>query len=109
MTSNNKLPLHTRLGPYAAILLLAVICLLMLRNCVKALYYGGITSDREVSRFYKKGFVNGREKIGNSSGKLNEGITNPLLLKMYQKGFRDGRDSEEMKGKKRKHSKKGKK
>lgn len=100
MTINNKLPLPTRLGTYATILLLAVICFFMLRNCGNALYYSRITSDKEVARFYKEGFTSGRKQGGDPSGQPEKRITNPLLLKMYQKGFRDGRDSIERKGKK---------
>jgi hypothetical protein len=90
---NNKLPLHTRLGSYAAAMIMVVLCFLMLHNCVNAVYYGAVTSDKKVDDFYNVGFVDGSNQSGTMDGLSEENTRNPLLVKMYQEGFRDGRDS----------------
>ncbi|RUM37153.1 MAG: hypothetical protein DSY50_00860 [Desulfobulbus sp.] len=96
----NKLPLHTRLGMYATGAILTVLCVLMLKSCVSAVYYGGKITNEDAERSYEAGFSHGLKDtpamIPQSEGKK----TNPLLLKKYQKGFRDGRDYKKMKGKK---------
>ncbi len=105
---NNKLPLHTRLGVYASTIILILLCLFMLRNCVSAFYYSGKTSKQEVDRSYHIGFIAGMKKSQNISQQVDNKSANPLLHKMYLKGFRDGSDFKDMDEKKN-SSDKGKK
>ena len=62
MAINNKLPLHTRLGTYFTVLIVVLVCFLLLRNCVNAVYYGAVTNDKDLSRYYESGFEEGEEK-----------------------------------------------
>ncbi len=87
----SKLPLHTRLGFHITGAILVLLCFFMLKNCVQAVYYSDRTTGEQINNAYKVGFTSGL--TGNSSAGLPVAIlSNPLLVKMYQKGFRDGRD-----------------
>lgn len=89
---HNRLPTHTRLGTYITMALLLLFFIFMLRNCASALYYGAITNDLDISRSYQSGFADGQEQSEHLKGQPKKHIANPLLLKMYRKGFRDSRD-----------------
>ncbi len=91
MSKENKLPLYTRLGIYATGTILGILGLFMLQTCARALYYGGKTTKKEISDSYSAGFACGLkdEAIFQQTVKRS---SNPLLVKMYRKGFRDGRD-----------------
>lgn len=106
MAINNKLPLHTRLGTYATVVIVVLVSLLLLRNCVNAFYYGAVTNDKDLTNYYESGFEDGSKLIGNMVGQPEESITNPLLLKEYRKGFREGRDLIRNKMKREKNEKK---
>ncbi len=86
--------LKRRLAKYAAEILMMLLCILMLRNFVGAIYYGVKTSSVEIQRYYEKGRTDATDigKKGNIF-KPRRDIRNPLLLRMYEKGFRDGVDS----------------
>ena len=105
MATSNKLPLHTRLGTYATVLIITFICFFLLRNCVSAVYYGVVTEDKELVRFYELGLETGLKQTGNLTSQSEESIKNPVLLKEYQKGYREGRDSIRNKIKKEKNEK----
>ena len=87
----HKLPLHTRLGIYATGAILGILCLVMLETCASALYYGGKTTREEISNSYMAGFTSGLNG-GDTVKQSVKSLSNPLLVKMYRKGFRDGRD-----------------
>ena len=92
MNNNDKLPLHTRLGACGTIAILIVLTFFLLRNCVRALYYGSTTSDIELSRYYDTGLSDGMQQhLAKLMGE-NKSLKNPLLTKAYLKGFRHGRD-----------------
>ena len=87
----NRLPVHTRLGIYATGVILGTLTIFMLKTCVVALYYGEKTTEKEISDSYLAGYTSGL--TGDDSVKKSyQNVSNPLLVKMYRKGFRDGRD-----------------
>ncbi|HHB76851.1 MAG TPA: hypothetical protein ENK84_09960 [Desulfobulbus sp.] len=88
---DNRLPVHTRLGIYITGVILGILGLFMLKTCASAVYYGKKTTSKEISDSYTAGFTSGlhSDGIGQQSKK---DLSNPLLIKMYRKGFRDGRD-----------------
>ncbi|RUM38231.1 MAG: hypothetical protein DSY57_02880 [Desulfobulbus sp.] len=90
---NHKLPIHTRLGIYATGAILGILSIFMLKTCVSAVYYGKKTTSKEISDSYTAGFTSGL--TGDGSIKQSKNLSNPLLLKVYRKGFRDGRDSKD--------------
>jgi len=92
----NKLPLHTRMGMYATCIILGILCILMLKSCVTAVYYGKKTSKEAADHSYEAGFTRGQKEDRAMSNQPQEILLNPLLLKNYQKGFRDGRDLKKM-------------
>ncbi len=87
----NRLPLHTRLGIYATGVILVILTIFMLKTCVIALYYGERTTRKEISDSYRAGYTSGLTGDDRVK-KLYGNLSNPLLVKMYRKGFRDGRD-----------------
>lgn len=93
MAIADKLPLHTRLGTYATAILIALLSFFLLRNCVSAVYYGVTVNENELTSFYELGFDAGSKETDMMTEGLENEITNPFLLKVYQKGFREGRDS----------------
>ena len=105
MNVNNKLPLHTRLGTYATVVIIILLCTYLLRNFVSAVYYGSITDEKETAHFYELGFQVGSKQIENSEYLSEESSTNPFLVKEYRKGFRDGSDSTRNKIKRDKNEK----
>ena len=105
-TSKNRLPLHTRLGTYATVVIIFILCVFMLRNCATALYYGAVTSDSDVTHWYQAGFEDGFHQDEKSIGGQGESMSNPILIKMYRKGFREGSDSKRNTFKKEKNEKK---
>ena len=105
MAINNKLPLHTRLGTYFTVLIVVLVCFLLLRNCVNAVYYGAVTNDKDLSRYYGFGFEAGSKQIEITGSQPEESITNPLFLKEYREVFREGRDSIRNKMKREKNEK----
>jgi len=89
----NKLPLHTKIGTYVTVIVVVLLCFFLLRNCVSAVYYGVATDEKELTYYHDLGFeVGSKRDRGGVDGSEKE-ITNPFLLKVYQKGFREGRDS----------------
>ena len=95
----HKLPLHTRLGIYATGAILGILCFVMLKTCASALYYGGKTTSDEIRDSYTAGFTSGLNG-GDTVNQSVKSLSNPLLVKMYRKGFRDGRDRNKGYGKK---------
>lgn len=93
MAAHEKLSIRTRIGTYATIIIVLLLSVLVLRNCVGAVYYGSLTSEEEVTHYFELGFAAGSLKIKNIPGQPERNIANPYLLKVYQKGFREGRDS----------------
>ena len=93
----NKLPLQTRLGMYATCIILVTLCILMLKSCVTAVYYGKKTTKEATDRSYEAGFIRGQKEDRAMASQPQKILLNPLLLKNYQKGFRDGRDLKKMK------------
>ncbi len=91
---NSNVPLKRRLAIYATEILMVLLLILMLRNFVSAIYYSVKTSTAEIQRYYEKGITDATElsKKGNILEPVRD-IANPLLLRMYEKGFRDGIDS----------------
>ena len=86
-----RLPVHTRLGIYVTGVILGILTLFMLKTCVSAVYYGGKTTKQEINDSYMAGYTSGL--TGDKSvTQSQKNVSNPLLVKMYRKGFRDGRD-----------------
>ena len=92
MNNDDKLPLHTRLGAFGTIAILIVLTFFLLRNGVRALYYGSTTSNIELSQYYDTGLSDGMQKHLAKFMDENQSSKNPLLIKAYLKGFRHGRD-----------------
>ena len=92
MAMEKRLPVHTRLGIYVTGAILGILSLFMLKTCVSAVYYGRKTTVEEISDSYTTGFTSGLNGYGATVKQPEKSSSNPLLIKMYRKGFRDGRD-----------------
>ena len=93
MAEAKKIPLHTRIGGRITIFLVLLICFMLVKNCVRAVYYGIVTDEKEISRYYESGFKAGAEPPLQKTATHELKITNPLLLKAFRTGFREGKDS----------------
>ena len=93
MDATNKIPLHTKIGARLTIVLVLIICVLVMKNCVSAVYYGMVTDEKEISRYYQFGFKAGAGPRLEKDTTHEQKTTNPFLLKAFRTGYREGRDS----------------
>ncbi len=83
------IPLYARVGWVAAWGMMAIIVVMLLRNCAASVYYGTRTSGEEVKRYYELGRGDG---LGGGRARGLD-LDNPVLRKSYNKGYRDGLDA----------------
>lgn len=93
MAAIRKLPLHTRIGGRITLVLILVIGFMLMRNCAGSIFYGTRTEQADIDSWYQQGVDDGKVQAGRDSTEFDQPQTdNPLLLKTYRKGFRDGWD-----------------
>jgi hypothetical protein len=83
----NEIPLYTKIGTQVTTLIIIILSFFLIKNCVGSFIYGPKTSQQELDHYYQLGYEKGTGK-----SEKNPQIDNPLLLKTYRKGYRDGRD-----------------
>ncbi len=83
----NEIPLYTKIGTQVTTLIIIILGFFLIKNCVGSFIYGPQTSQQQLAYFYRLGY-----ETGISKNEKNRQIDNPLLLKTYRKGYRDGRD-----------------
>lgn len=84
-------PFYTKIGWVLAWSVMAIIGMMILRNCVASVKYGSQTEMVTVDAFYKQGLADGRK--GNEFSLPEEVKGNPVLRKSYNKGYREGLDT----------------
>lgn len=89
-------PFYTKAGGVAAVILMAIILSMMLRNCAGAVKYGSQTGEAAVETVYQLGMRDGQSDRGFSVP--DEGRGNPVLQKAYNKGYREGLDKRHLGG-----------
>lgn len=87
------IPTYTKVGIRVTVVLMILIAGALFKNCASSIYYGTITERAEIDQYFRLGFREGAEQArrGGSATVLEH--ENPLLVKSYQRGFRDGWDS----------------
>ena len=85
------IPFYTKVGSVAAIILMAIILSMMLRNCAQSVKYGTQTEVSISDSYYQLGIQDGQADKGFSLPA--DVMENPVLRKAYNKGYREGIDN----------------
>jgi hypothetical protein len=64
-------------------------------NTQSSIIYGTATDDRAIQQYYEMGYTVGEKQARNEATEKKPQIDNPLLNKAYQRGFREGWDSQQ--------------
>jgi 5-bromo-4-chloroindolyl phosphate hydrolysis protein len=95
MAKEDKIPLYTSVGIKVTVILMLLLGLMILKNCVSSIIYGTATDDRAIQQYYEMGYTVGEKQARNEATEKKPQIDNPLLNKAYQRGFREGWDSQQ--------------
>lgn len=98
MATLGQLPLYTKVGFRITIVLLLLIGFIILRNCSGAIAHRA-TSQELQNEYYALGFKVGQRQAGGEAVAVQHDLKNPLLQKVYLKGFRAGFDANRPAGK----------
>lgn len=89
-------PLYTKIGWVLAWIVMAVILVMVLRNCATSIFYGSQTGQQTVDTYYRLGLEDGSS--GHGPHLRGEAVDNPVLRKAYSKGYREGSDRNRQQG-----------
>lgn len=92
MANANQIPLYTKVGFRATIILLLLIGFMIVRNCAGAVA-SRATDAQQQKDFYAQGFAVGEKQGQGEEVAVQKKFANPLLKKVYFKGFRAGWDA----------------
>ena len=95
MSKDDKIPLYTSVGMKVTAVLLLILGLMILKNCVSSIIYGTATDDHAIQQYYEMGYTAGENQARSEGLGEKPQIDNPLLKKSYQRGFREGWDSQQ--------------
>ena len=87
---DKPIPLYTKVGWVVAWLTMAIIIIMILRNCVTSVKYGSQTEMGTVDSYYELGLKDGQ--LGKEFSFPEAVKDNPVLRKSYNKGYREGMD-----------------
>jgi hypothetical protein len=91
-----EIPLYTKWGIRISAMMILLILVMVVKNCVGSIRYGLLTEQDLQKQYYELGFGHGVEKAqGQGEAMAPPETENLLLRKRYNKGFRDGWDSEQ--------------
>jgi hypothetical protein len=91
-TSENKIPVHTRLGLRLLQILLVVLALMLVKRCVYLYLDNRMTDQRIQTEYFEKGFANGLNRSRGMVKKPDPQFKNYALEKAYRDGYRQGWD-----------------
>ena len=94
MAKEDKIPLYTSVGIKVTAILMLLLGLMILKNCVGSIIYGTATDDRAIQQYYEMGYTAGEKQARDEASEKKPQLDNPLLNKAYQRGFREGWDSQ---------------
>jgi hypothetical protein len=92
MSKNSPIPLYTKIGGRLTLILIILLSFMLLRNCVRSVQYGSITTQEEIKHSYDMGYKDGKNQVSKQSIDESE-QENPVLKKAYRQGYREGWDS----------------
>lgn len=92
MAKINQIPLYTKVGFRATIILLLLIGFMIVRNCAGAVA-SRATDRQQQKELYNQGFAVGEKQGQGEAVNVEKKFANPLLKKVYFKGFRAGWDT----------------
>ena len=88
-----EIPPHTKWGIRVTTIIILLISVMVIKNCVGSFMYGVSTEQEQQKQYYEIGYSHGIQKARGNKNPVEPETDNPLLRKMYRKGFRDGWDS----------------
>jgi len=94
-----EIPLYTKWGIRVTGVIIILITVMLIRNCVGSFIYGVSTEQEEQKVYYELGYSHGVRKAQGLGESPEPETANPLLRKLYRKGYRDGWDSMQLRKK----------
>jgi hypothetical protein len=91
-TSENKIPIHTRLGLRLLQILLIIFALLLVKRCVYLYLDNRMIDQRIQTEYFEKGFVSGLNSSRGMEQESEPQFKNYALEKAYRDGYRQGWD-----------------
>jgi len=88
-----EIPLYTKWGIRVTGVILLLITVMIIKNCMGSFIYGISTEQEEQKVYYELGYSHGVRKAQGMGEPAEPETENPLLRKLYHKGYRDGWDS----------------
>jgi hypothetical protein len=88
-----EIPLYTKWGIRITAFIILLLTAMILKNCLGSFIYGVATEQELQNQYYELGYRHGRQKAQGLEKEAEPDSSNPLLRKLYHKGYRDGWDS----------------
>jgi len=92
-TKKPEIPPHTKWGIRVTTVIILLISVMIIKNCMGSFIYGVSTEQDQQKQYYEIGYSHGIQKAKGNENPVEPKTDNPLLRKMYRKGYRDGWDS----------------
>ncbi|MDX1776931.1 MAG: hypothetical protein R3297_10140 [Desulfobulbales bacterium] len=89
----SEIPLYTKWGIRVSAVIILVLTAMIIKNCMGSIIYGVRTEAEQQKEFYETGYSHGVQRARGLEQLPEAGTDNPLLRKLYHKGYRDGWDS----------------
>ena len=98
-TKKPEIPAHTKWGIRVTTVIILLLTAMIIKNCLGSFIYGVSTEQDQQKQYYEIGYSHGIQKAEGMNNFAEPETDNPLLRKLYRKGFRDGWDSGQQKKK----------
>lgn len=92
-TRKPEIPAHTKWGIRVTTVIILLLTAMIIKNCMGSFIYGVSTEQDQQKQYYEIGYSHGIQKARGQDNFAEPETENPLLRKLYRKGFRDGWDS----------------
>ena len=92
-TEKPEIPPHTKWGIRVTTVIIILLTAMIIKNCFGSFIYGVSTKQDQQKQYYEIGHQHGIQKAQGTDNFAEPVTDNPLLRKLYLKGFRDGWDS----------------
>jgi hypothetical protein len=88
-----EIPLHTKWGIRVTAVIILILTVMIIKNCMGSFIYGVLTEQEQQNQYYEIGYSHGVRRAQGLEQAPEAKTENPLLRKLYHKGYRDGWDS----------------
>jgi len=91
---SQPVPFYTKVGWIAAWIVMVILSAMILKNCVSSVKYGSQTEQQTVDTYYQLGMKDAT--LGNEFYLPADVMSNPVLRKAYNKGYREAMDKQRL-------------